>query len=244
MLLWGCLLAILTLLVQARLVAPFDAAGLQVIVSTRSVGLSDDMNWIFRLGYAQVDAALAFALALWALATRRSLRTALPPLVIVLVVAIQVLLRLAIDQPGPGAAYAIPRPFVAQPVGRAVDVSDAVARETFATAAAPAGSPARVIGSFPSGHASRALFLALLLGDGLGLPRGRASRVVRSLGITALLALAGLVGYSALHFGYHWPSDVLGGYFLALGSFELALLLKKSGITLPRSLSGTSPGSP
>ena len=28
------------------------------------------------------------------------------------------------------------------------------------------------------------------------------------------------VGYSTLYFGYHWPSDVFGGYLLAMGVYR------------------------
>src|SRR5207302_3445714 len=83
-------------------------------------------------------------------------------------------------------------------------------------------------GSFPSGHATRALFLALVASSQTRPgSRGRAERSGRRGALTAALVvggflLAALVGYSALYFGYHWPSDVLGGYLLAVIAWQLA----------------------
>ena len=60
--------------------------------------------------------------------------------------------------------------------------------------------------SFPSGHASRAFGL-------LSLTRGRSARM-RLFGYS----LAGLVAFSRVYLGVHYPLDVLGGVALGLAS--------------------------
>lgn len=239
----------LAFLVQIRLMAPLDAAALQWVVACRPASLSEPMNWVFRLGFAQVDTGIAvlWACVLFIVIRRTSsdpdnispvssisesprhprfvpntgLRFLLPtlaPLVLLLLLGIQVGLRLAIDQPAPAISYELERPS-SQSVGSALDRSDATLRESILAANIPPSGSFGDRGSFPSGHACRALFLALLAQR-----LGRASwRIVRRiLWSTLLMVLAGLVGYSALYFGYHWPSDVLGGYLLALAAYPLA----------------------
>lgn len=75
--------------------------------------------------------------------------------------------------------------------------------------------------SFPSGHAAFATyFLGLLIVILLvRAPDNLARRI--SIGILALLIL--LVGISRVYLGEHWPSDILGGYWL--GALWLVLLI-------------------
>ncbi len=67
--------------------------------------------------------------------------------------------------------------------------------------------------SYPSGHAARAVFLALLAFN-------KNVRVMAGLGI-----YVGLVVVSRLYLGHHWLSDVAGGAFLGSGFGLLAWLL-------------------
>jgi membrane-associated phospholipid phosphatase len=81
--------------------------------------------------------------------------------------------------------------------------------------------------AFPSGHATAAMSLAL--GAVLAAPR-RARPAAALLG--ALLALA--VGASVVVGGWHFPSDVIGGYLLAGGwALALAALLGEADRRFP-----------
>lgn len=219
---WAGISAFILILVQARALSTVDEAGLQLVVALRQVTPPELMAWVFRLGYAQVDAVIAIAWAGLIFATRRSMMAALPPLILFAVIGTQAGLRLIIDQPAPGSAYEIQRSFAAQPAGYALDQGDAGARDTFIAVTTPPGASPKNRGSFPSGHAARSLFLAFVGIGRLRMLRMRQASLVRWMLSGALIVLAGLVGYSALFYGYHWPSDVLGGYTLALAFYQLA----------------------
>ncbi|MBI2939601.1 MAG: phosphatase PAP2 family protein [Chloroflexi bacterium] len=240
---WAASTLFVTLLVQARLLAPLDEAGLRLVVALRPVHLSEGMNWVFRLGFVQVNAVVALLWAVVLLVRHRSPVAALPPLVLFAAIGIQTGLRLVVSQPAPPAkTYELHREFASQPVGYTLDRADEVARKTLVAATAkplaqptPAGStvpaaappaPAPERGSFPSGHATRVLFLALLASDTVRRRPVRWSWLGRRLPLGGLGVIAGLVGYSAMYFGYHWPSDVLAGYLLALAAHQLAAWLR------------------
>ena len=259
---WGGLFCAVTLLVQARLLAPLDVAGLGVVAGHRQLGLSDGMNWVFRLGFASVDAVVALLWALWlGLKWRhRGGKTGtllgpfaprippslgatpvavLAPLMLFGVVGVQAGLRLVIDQPAAGKAYELQRAFAGEPVSAVLDRSDAAARGAFEAASSAAADSAAATppatgsasvgrGSYPSGHAARTLFLALLAADFLLRSKPGSSRFGAVVAI-GLFLLSGLVGYSALYFGYHWPSDLLGGYLLALAAYPVAGRLLATG---------------
>ena len=263
---WALLVAV-TLMVQARLLAPLDGAALQWIVSHRPAGVTEAMDWLFRMGFAQVDAAIALVWAAWlvwrerghlarpdfvgpaayqggggqAPALRRSLVSAkrlLPataPLVLLLAIFLQAGMRLVVNQPAPGSAYELQRDFASGLVGLALDRTDATARQLFVAATAPrptdGGSAptgtgrtaaflgqGAVRGSYPSGHACRVMFLSLLAA---GMIRGR-GKARRAASLVVALLPTALIGYSVLYFGYHWPSDLLGGILLALGLYPVA----------------------
>ncbi len=68
--------------------------------------------------------------------------------------------------------------------------------------------------SFPSGHVMSATFLyGFLIALSL---RDRAHRALRAAVLVWSLFVVVLVGPASVYLGVHWPSDVLGGYALAL----------------------------
>jgi membrane-associated phospholipid phosphatase len=94
--------------------------------------------------------------------------------------------------------------------------------------------------SFPSGHVVGYVTLFGFLGFVLFVRFKRSWW--RTLGIAVLGALIGLVGLSRVHLGYHWASDVLGGY--ALGTAYLLVLIEIYRLVAARPTeSHESPGS-
>ncbi len=78
--------------------------------------------------------------------------------------------------------------------------------------------------SYPSGHAARAVYLALaayfFAASGWGVRRRAALS-------TVLLAYVVTVSVSRIYLGHHWFSDVIGGLFLGSG---ITLLFVRSGL--------------
>lgn len=68
--------------------------------------------------------------------------------------------------------------------------------------------------SFPSGHALIALSFYGFLAYAFA--RARRSLFARAVIVCSALALITAIGVSRIYLGVHWPSDILGGYILAL----------------------------
>jgi membrane-associated phospholipid phosphatase len=75
--------------------------------------------------------------------------------------------------------------------------------------------------SFPSGHSMGSVIVYLLLA--YGLYYFTRNKVVASAGFLAAFVLIGLIGFSRVYLGVHYPSDVFGGYII--GFWWLATLL-------------------
>jgi membrane-associated phospholipid phosphatase len=215
----------LTILVQARALAGLDARALQLLDLERLAALEGALNWAYRLAFVQVDLVIAVGWVAWRLLRGPMLQRALAPAVLVLVIAVQVGVRLLVNQPPPDRSFALQRTFADQAVSSVLDRGDLLSRTAFreATTTSQAGA---TLPSFPSGHAARALFLALVFVSAVAGSSGSAAGDKHPFWrwLAALFALgwAALVGYSVLYFGYHWPSDVLAGYLLAIGGWQLA----------------------
>jgi membrane-associated phospholipid phosphatase len=147
---------------------------------------------------ALVSAVYAVAVALVLFSRRPGSRPAVLALLAGLAVTqgVELVLKAVMDHPGPGVSRAL----------------------TFAAGGGPATS-----GSFPSGHMSRAVTLAL--GSAL-LVAARPSR--RKLVIVALAYIA-LIAATRVYLNDHWTSDVIGGALLGLLTIPaVAVLAERS----------------
>jgi membrane-associated phospholipid phosphatase len=80
--------------------------------------------------------------------------------------------------------------------------------------------------SFPSGHTTNATIavgLAVIVLWSISRPR------VRAVVLVITIAYAGGVGFSRIAGGVHWPSDVLGGFLLAVGILSAAMAVRPGG---------------
>lgn len=82
--------------------------------------------------------------------------------------------------------------------------------------------------SFPSGHALLSAIVYLTLGAMLARLAPRRSLKIYILGVALLLT--GLIGFSRIYLGMHWPTDVLAGWaagaIWALGWWGVAQLIR------------------
>ena len=79
--------------------------------------------------------------------------------------------------------------------------------------------------SYPSGHAARATFIAVVIWVVLsprpGLEREKRKKIL--VGVS-LVGYAGLISFSRIYLGHHWASDILGGVLLG-GALALPSIL-------------------
>lgn len=93
--------------------------------------------------------------------------------------------------------------------------------------------------SFPSGHTlNSTVFFGLVAGVALTRVRSRAGRAGV---VLAWLGVSAAVGLSRIYLGYHWMTDVLGGFVIGVG--VLAVTLIAARVLLPTREPGTARGS-
>jgi membrane-associated phospholipid phosphatase len=240
---------VLAVLDHAGALRKFNAETLRLIDVVRPSGLVPVLNWAFRLAYPQVDLGVAVVWSVVLVLRGSSLSRAIVPLVLVPLIGLEVGIRLVVNAPAPDRTYALERPTETRAATGLLDRGDLVARTAFQVATGPSATNLPPP-SFPSGHAMRALFLAFLVGstsrERSASPRSL-SRTWRAILLAAGFSWAGLVGYSALYFGYHWPIDVLAGYILGISGWlvsQSCLLdqaVSRIGARLtPRATTGTA----
>ena len=175
---------VLTVAAGAGLTESFDL-GVTRALQAHPTGWLDSAGWL--LGWpATVEAAGAFMLALAVFLGPRGARAAILLLAaFALVVALSVGLKLWLAHPGPPPEF-----------------HRGGWRHLPSAGLAPRNS-------YPSGHAARAAFLALLIA---GLARRRAVTLV-------VMAVALAVMVSRVYTGTHWTSDVVGGALLGTGAY-------------------------
>jgi membrane-associated phospholipid phosphatase len=194
--------------------AAVDRSVLESVARTRPTDSVDALNWAFRIGYAPLGVVVSIVLAAVVVYRTRRLGLALIPLLLLGAMFVQSLSRLVVERPGPGVFFALPRAYEEAGAIAGLDRTDAAARGAFVQVTGAGDENDQGRGSYPSGHAVRLAFFA-----GLGVLATRTRYGVKATSLVGLVlgAIAVAVGYSALYFGYHWPSDILGGYLLGAG---------------------------
>ncbi|MBI4492764.1 MAG: phosphatase PAP2 family protein [Chloroflexi bacterium] len=205
---WGAF-ALLAWLARRGLTAGFDAAIERRVAAAATPRLERLGDPLTSLGLAEVTLGLALALGLVALLLRRS-RLALACALVWLSLPVELALKWWLYLP----RSELP------PLGAAVR------QALFSWRDLSLDDLAEPPGSYPSGHVVRTAFLAGLLV--LVLLAGRRSWAARVAALPAVSAAGALVlvmGYTRVLTGQHTPTDVLGGYLLALALLLPALLL-------------------
>lgn len=85
--------------------------------------------------------------------------------------------------------------------------------------------PHSLSASFPSGHSMLSAIAYLTIG--MLLARAMPSRAARILPMVAAIFIVLVVGLSRVYLGFHWPTDVLGGWSLGTGWALLCGLLAR-----------------
>jgi membrane-associated phospholipid phosphatase len=72
--------------------------------------------------------------------------------------------------------------------------------------------------SYPSGHAARAVFLALIASSFLLSSSIFRKKRMKIVGISLFVTYVALVALSRIYLGHHWLSDIAGGILLGIGA--------------------------
>jgi membrane-associated phospholipid phosphatase len=147
-------------------------------------------------------------------------RAAIAPFLVLLVFPMLAFTRMVVFQPMPESGFGRAR--IGFQVTRPLDQMDFTLRETFARATQAMAGEATRPSTFPSGHAARVMFLGLLAAGLIAWSRPRWTQYAAYAAAAASILI---VGISRLYFGYHWASDVAGGYLVGALLLVLATLL-------------------
>ena len=176
-----------TILVSQWTFLPAEAVFMQVIALTHSAELDLLTGIVNYVAAAEVTLAAMMILSIVLWWRGFPFWRAVAPLLFLFTIPIEFALKFGVNQPSPAETFY---------------------RETFRYSLA---SFQGVLHSFPSGHATRSMFMAILFWY---LVRNQTSTFKVTAVRTILLALVALSAFTKTYQGHHWPSDMIGGFLL------------------------------
>lgn len=182
-------------LVGTRRLADVDVMlmDLAKVVTTDELDLA--VGVISYLAAAEVSLVAMLLLVYWLWRRGVAANRAGAPLLFLLTLPLEILLKFTLAQPVPGAG---------------------LYRKTIRYALMGLST----MQSFPSGHATRTAFMTVLAGYLLFRCFGRTRALMPVLALTGLALVS---GWSRIYLGYHWPTDVVGGFLLGGGIAAIAI---------------------
>ena len=196
------LFAAFTLVVRTRVLQPFDFNTMVKIQDRVPKSLDEPLSIFSFLGSAEIMLLLLAVVALWQ--RRHWLFIFGLGFLFVLAHSIELLGKSIFYHPGPPFLFHRTYTFLMFP-----------------------SSYIETNGSYPSGHSFRSVFLVTILA-GLLLISQRWKLVPRLIATIISVTILGVVLFSRISLGEHWPTDVIGGTLLGLSSGLIVLSLYSS----------------